>query len=104
MSLINEGNVSQQTVSEDSRRREELAANPDSAEAAAEALLDPAGAGAARREACAANPDTEEETAARTLEPNGRGAARAEALAANPDTAAEEAELLREAQRRRPPV
>jgi hypothetical protein len=90
-----------EAISVNARRREELAANPDNAEAAAEALLDLGGAGAARREALAANPDTESRSAATELDPHGRGARRAEALGANPDTEAEEAELAREAERRR---
>jgi|SRR4051812_18045448 hypothetical protein len=88
-------------ISDSARRREELGANPDNAEAAAEALLDPGGSGAARREALAANPDTESQIAARLLDPHGRGARRAEALGANPDTEAEEAELARAAERQR---
>ena len=78
----------------DSRRREELAANPDNAEEAAERQLPSAGRGAARSEALGANPDLDDEEAARRLPPTGYGARRAEALATNPDTDAEEARRL----------
>jgi hypothetical protein len=75
----------------DSRWREELAANPDNAEEAAERQLPHAGRGAARSEALGANPDLDDEETARRLPPSGDGSHRAEALGANPDTDEEEA-------------
>jgi hypothetical protein len=75
----------------DSRRREQLAANPDNAEEAAERQLPRAGRGAARIEALGANPDLDDEEAARRLPLTGHGSRRAEALAANPDNDADEA-------------